>query len=118
MSCFEINVSNIFSLGNLDFCQLMSHKFSSFCATGKAEGILYEDDGDGFGFKHGKYLLTRYAAHRLSSESGNNGGEVVIRIAHTEGQSSRPNRHLHVRLLLGHSTQVCGFAKHRIFGDC
>jgi alpha-glucosidase len=31
-------------------------------ADGRAEGFLYEDDGDGFGYRDGKYLLTRYTA--------------------------------------------------------
>jgi len=70
---------------------------------------LYEDDGDGFGYKHGKYLLSYYEAQKLSSETESEGGEVLIKIARSEGQWSRPNRHLHVRLLLGNNTQVLKF---------
>ena len=35
---------------------------------GKASGMLYEDAGDGFGYRHGEYCLTRWEA---SSEKGN-----------------------------------------------
>jgi len=77
---------------------------------------LYEDDGDGFGYKHGKYLLTYYEAQKLSRETESEGGEVVIKIARSEGQWSRPNRHLHVRLLLGNNTQVLEFESIRFWG--
>lgn len=73
---------------------------------GKAEGILYEDDADGFGFESGNYLLTTYEAQQLPSKNGTDGGEVVVRVARSEGTWSRPDRKLHVRLLLGHATEV------------
>lgn len=31
--------------------------------TGKAAGKIYEDDGDGFGYKSGKYILSDYNAY-------------------------------------------------------
>jgi len=74
--------------------------------TGKAEGILYEDDADGFGFESGNYLLTTFEAQQLPSMNGDDGGEVVVRVARSEGNWARPDRQLHVRLLLGHSTEV------------
>ncbi|XP_024399119.1 uncharacterized protein [Physcomitrium patens] len=74
---------------------------------GKAEGMLYEDDGDSFGFKHGKYLLTHYEAQQFKED----GDEVVVRVVHSEGQWTRPNRKLHVRLLLGSTTEVEGECK-------
>lgn len=69
---------------------------------------MYEDDSDGFGFESGNYLLTTYEAQKLStSKSGNDdGGEVLVRVARSEGNWSRPARKLQVRLLLGNSTEV------------
>ncbi|XP_042039344.1 alpha-glucosidase 2-like [Salvia splendens] len=61
---------------------------------GKAEGLLYEDDGDGYEFSKGGYLLTTYVAERLSSV-------VTIKVLKSEGSQERPNRRLHVQLLLG-----------------
>jgi hypothetical protein len=75
--------------------------------TGKAVGDLYEDDGDGFGYKNGDYLLTHYEAEKVSSLSAKD-GEVVIRIASVEGHRERPKRTLHVRLLIGQNVQVEG----------
>ena len=70
---------------------------------------MYEDDTDGFGFKTGKYLLTTYEAQQLPSENGlNDGGEVLVRVARSEGDWARPDRKLQVRLLVGHTTQVLG----------
>ncbi|KAG0617198.1 hypothetical protein M758_5G172100 [Ceratodon purpureus] len=78
---------------------------------GKAEGVLYEDDGDGFGYKHDKYLLTYYEAQQLPRPSKNDAAEVVIKVARFEGQWPRPNRKLHIRLLLGNTAQVEGECK-------
>ncbi|XP_015897351.1 uncharacterized protein LOC107430989 isoform X2 [Ziziphus jujuba] len=61
---------------------------------GKAKGILFEDDGDGYGFTEGQFLLTHYVAELESSV-------VTVKISKTEGYWKRPNRHLHVQLLLG-----------------
>jgi len=86
---------------------VLAHKILSVLnLTGKAEGILYEDDGDGFGFENGNYLLTTFEAQQLPSKNGNDGGEVVVRVARSEGNWARPDRKLHVRLLLGNSTEV------------
>ena len=75
--------------------------------TGRAEGVMYEDDNDGFGYLDGNYLMTYYEAEQLPVGNGSQaGGEVVVRVAQTEGHRQRPNRTLCVRLLLGHSTQV------------
>ncbi|XP_009761908.1 uncharacterized protein [Nicotiana sylvestris] len=62
--------------------------------NGKAEGLLFEDDGDGYEYSEGGYLLTTYVAELQSSV-------VTVRISKTEGKWSRPNRRLHVRILLG-----------------
>ena len=59
---------------------------------GRASGTLYEDDGDGYDYMDGDYLLTRYEAERR-------GDEVVVRVASTEGDRERPARAVRVRLL-------------------
>ncbi|CAL5435984.1 unnamed protein product [Camellia sinensis] len=61
---------------------------------GKAKGVLFEDDGDGYEFTRGEYLLTTYVAELESSV-------VTVRISQTEGSWKRPKRCLHVQLLLG-----------------
>jgi alpha-glucosidase len=70
--------------------------------AGKASGDLYEDEGDGHGYKNGDYLITHYEAEKVDSH------EVVIRIASVQGQRERPKRTLHVRLLIGENVQVEG----------
>ncbi|XP_068634479.1 uncharacterized protein [Aristolochia californica] len=62
--------------------------------TGRAEGVLFEDDGDGYGFSKGEYLLTYYVAELQSSV-------VTVKVSKVEGSWTRPERHLHVYLLLG-----------------
>ncbi|KAL8498688.1 hypothetical protein ACS0TY_021866 [Phlomoides rotata] len=66
---------------------------------GKAEGLLFEDDGDGYEYTKGGYLLTTYAAERQSSV-------VTVKVLKTEGSWKRPNRRLHVQLLLGKCAMV------------
>ncbi|XP_047328761.1 alpha-glucosidase 2-like [Impatiens glandulifera] len=61
---------------------------------GKATGVIFEDEGDGYEFKSGGYLLTTYVAERVSSV-------VTVRISDSEGLLKRPKRRLHVQLLLG-----------------
>ncbi|XP_024376323.1 uncharacterized protein [Physcomitrium patens] len=78
---------------------------------GKAEGILYEDDADGFSFQDGQYLLTTYEAQQVSIENVRDGSEVVVRVTRSEGKWTRPDRQLHVRLLIGNTTEVEGEGK-------
>ncbi|KAL5550807.1 hypothetical protein UlMin_000983 [Ulmus minor] len=66
---------------------------------GKAKGILYEDDGDGYGFTEGQFLLTHYVAELQSSI-------VTVRVTKSEGSWKRPNRRLHVQLLLGEGAML------------
>ncbi|KAG0462012.1 hypothetical protein HPP92_020488 [Vanilla planifolia] len=66
---------------------------------GKAEGVLFEDDGDGYGYTQGAYLLTYYAAALSSSI-------VTVSISRTEGLWKRANRSLHVHVLLGGGAMV------------
>ncbi|KAK4261551.1 hypothetical protein QN277_004531 [Acacia crassicarpa] len=61
---------------------------------GKAEGFLFEDDGDGYEFTKGEYLLTHYAAELQLST-------VTVSVYKTQGSWGRPKRRLHVKLLLG-----------------
>ncbi|KAK9215058.1 hypothetical protein WN944_007061 [Citrus x changshan-huyou] len=65
-----------------------------FYLTGKAKGVLFEDDGDGYGFTEGQYLLTHYEAELQMSE-------VTIRVSKSEGLWKRPKRRLIVKILLG-----------------
>ncbi|CBI29245.3 unnamed protein product, partial [Vitis vinifera] len=66
---------------------------------GKAEGVLFEDDGDGYEFTKGGYLLTYYVAELQSSV-------VSVRVSKTEGSWKRPKRCLHVQLLLGGGAKI------------
>ncbi|KNA15567.1 hypothetical protein SOVF_097260 [Spinacia oleracea] len=70
---------------------------------GKAEGVLFEDDGDGYGFTRGNYLLTYYTAEFHSSV-------VTIKVSNTEGSWKRPKRRLHVKLLLGGGAMIDSWA--------
>ena len=59
---------------------------------GRAEGVLYEDDGEGYGYVDGDYLLTTYVAEQT-------GDSVVVGIATEEGARQRPNRNVNVKLI-------------------
>jgi len=59
---------------------------------GKASGTLYEDAGDGWGFKRGEYRLTTYAASR-------EGGAIVVKRVKTDGQVAPVDRTVNVRIL-------------------
>lgn len=54
-------------------------------ASGKAEGRLYEDAGDGFDYVKGDYLLSTFRAERI-------GGKLSIVVSGTEGKRPRPAR--------------------------
>lgn len=69
-------------------------------ASGCAAGVLYEDEGDGYGHESGVFLLTRYAAHR-------DGNEIVVRIASQQGELPRPTRKCVVEVLLDDGTARC-----------
>ncbi|KAM7493797.1 hypothetical protein LguiB_028406 [Lonicera macranthoides] len=70
--------------------------------NGKAKGVLFEDDGDGYKYARGGYLLTTYVAELQSSV-------VTLRVSKTEGSWPRPNRRLHVQLLLGNGAMIDGW---------
>lgn len=54
--------------------------------------MLYEDDGDSFGFKYGKYLFIYYEVQQFKED----GDEVVVRVVYFEGQWIRFNCKLYV----------------------
>ncbi len=60
---------------------------------GHAEGMLYEDAGDGYGYRDGQYLLTRYVAQY-------DGTGVTVAVASTEGKMARPARRVFVDVLI------------------
>lgn len=64
----------------------------SLDADGKASGVLYEDAGDGYGYRDGEYLLTQYKAS-LS------GGVVTVEVFATEGKMARPDRKVVVEVI-------------------
>ncbi|KAI5082036.1 hypothetical protein GOP47_0001779 [Adiantum capillus-veneris] len=81
---------------------LISNELSLLVALddkGQAEGLLYEDEGDGFEYQRGKYLLTSYKASL-------HGDEVRVRVHQKNGQLRRPKRALSVHLLLGDRAKV------------
>ncbi|GAV90532.1 Glyco_hydro_31 domain-containing protein/Gal_mutarotas_2 domain-containing protein [Cephalotus follicularis] len=71
---------------------------------GIAKGILFEDDGDGYGFTEGGYLLTHYVAELQSSV-------LAVRVNKVEGSWKRPERRLHVQLLLGGGAMLSTWGK-------
>ena len=62
-------------------------------ADGTAEGTIYEDAGEGWGFKDGEYLLTTYRAETRRD------GSVAINVASAEGDMPRYDRPVRVRLI-------------------
>jgi alpha-glucosidase len=61
-------------------------------ASGSAQGELYEDAGEGFGYLAGEYLRTTFVAHR-------DGDKVKVRVASTEGRMEIPDRTIKVRVI-------------------
>lgn len=82
--------------------------------SGVAEGILYEDAGDGFAYLKGDYLLTHYTArldHTNTRSSSIDSSkrlvdEVVLSVDRSVGQRARSKRMLRVHLLLGESVHI------------
>ncbi len=50
---------------------------------GEAKGVLYEDAGEGWGFKNGEYLKTAFKARKVDDV-------MVLSVAATEGSMRRP----------------------------
>jgi len=61
-------------------------------AHGQAEGVLYEDAGDGYGYRDGEYRLTRYVAQMK-------GDKVAVSGEVSEGSWPRAERAVRVRVL-------------------
>ncbi len=59
---------------------------------GDAQGMLYEDEGDGYGYRSGDYALTTYRAHR-------EGDEEVVAIERTAGERKLAGRPTVVRVV-------------------
>jgi alpha-glucosidase len=59
---------------------------------GHATGELYEDDGDGYGYRNNDYLLTTYDAVRKHDQ-------VLVTVAHSEGKRPRPSRRIRVQVI-------------------
>lgn len=68
-------------------------------AQGRASGVLYEDAGDGFGYRNDEYRLTRFEAVR-------DGDAVTVTGSVVEGDWTRPDRRIVVRLLLDGAERV------------
>ena len=56
---------------------------------GKASGLLYEDEGDGFTYRNGDYLVTRFDASL-------NKKPLTVTLTETEGQRKAPARWLRI----------------------
>jgi alpha-glucosidase len=61
---------------------------------GEAKGVLYEDDGDSYGYQSGQYLVTTYKAAKR-------GDKVIVGIAAEEGTMKRPDRTVNVEIITG-----------------
>lgn len=60
--------------------------------TGYAEGLLYEDDGDGFDYQAGDYRLARYTAVQI-------GDTIEVSVAEIEGSRPTPTRTVSVEVV-------------------
>ncbi|MBA4039907.1 MAG: alpha-glucosidase [Planctomyces sp.] len=68
--------------------------YVSLDQSGRAAGTLYDDAGDGWGFRDGQFLLTTYAA-----QLAGDGAAVTVTIERAEGSFPRPQRPLRVVVL-------------------
>ena len=59
---------------------------------GQAEGTLYEDAGDGYGYTKGEYAATHYRASR-------EGGAVMVKLEARQGNLKVPDREVRVTVL-------------------
>lgn len=68
-------------------------------ASGFASGELYEDAGEGWGFREGEFLRSRYTAELV-------GDRLVVTPKTVEGNMPRPDRTLNLRVLLPDGTEL------------
>ena len=61
-------------------------------ANGEAFGTLYEDEGEGFGYMLGEYLVTNFKAT-------NKNGKVTVEVVSQEGKLEMPGREIHVSVV-------------------
>ena len=71
---------------------------------GVATGELYEDAGEGYGYREGQYLRTRYEARRESNT-------VKVRIVSSSGAMARPARTMVVRVALDDGTEASAIGR-------
>jgi alpha-glucosidase len=64
----------------------------SLDASGHAEGWLYDDDGEGFGYQKGDYVRIHYVADK----SGNN---VIVRIKGVQGTRTPVSHKVNVEVI-------------------
>jgi alpha-glucosidase len=69
----------------------------SLDAEGRAQGVLYEDAGEGYGYQTGDYLLTTYTAEQVDNT-------VEVRIASEEGDRERPERTIDIMVVTDSGT--------------
>lgn len=72
--------------------------------NGRAEGTLYEDAGDGFAYRGGDFLRTRYSAQIIDDA-------VRVEVSHAEGRMQRPDRPIFVEVILGNGRKVVAEGK-------
>jgi len=72
-------------------------------AHGVAEGVLYEDAGEGYGYQKGEFLRTTY---RCKLHAGSHAADISI--AHEEGSLKRPSRDVEVIVLLPEGKRLQG----------
>jgi alpha-glucosidase len=68
-------------------------------ANGFASGELYEDAGEGWGFREGEFLRTRFTAEIV-------GDRLIVTPRTVEGGMPRPDRALNLRVLLPDGTEL------------
>ena len=68
---------------------------------GEASGELYEDEGEGWGFREGAFLRTLHRAKLVD-------GEVVVTTETVGGEMPRPDRTLRVRVLRADGSERTG----------
>ena len=62
-------------------------------ARGRAAGVLYEDAGEGMGYRSGDYRVTEYEARRQ-------GAALRIRISRGSGKRPEAERAVQIRVVL------------------
>lgn len=78
--------------------------------NGRAEGTLYEDAGEGYGYQVCEFLLTTYVAEKT-------GDEVVVKIENEDGIMKRPERMTQIQVFASEGVfESTGSEAHKIVG--